>query len=49
MVEEIVSVDYGFCGALPFAAWPWTGFGKAMGNELIAQHVALYLAKGAEA
>ena len=49
MVEEIISVDYGLDGVSPFAAWPWGGFGKAMCNELIAQNVGLYLARGAEA
>ena len=48
VVEEIISQDYGFDGASPLAVWPWADFGKVMGNELIAQNVALYPAKGAE-
>ena len=47
-VKEIISQDYGFDDASPFAVWPWTDFGKVMSNELIAQNIALYPVKGAE-
>lgn len=48
IVEGIISRDHGSGDASPFASWPWADFGKVMGNELIAHHVALYPAKGAE-
>ena len=47
-VKEIISQDYGFDDASPFAVWPWTDFGKVMSNELIAQNIALYPVRGAE-
>lgn len=48
IVKEIISQDYGSDDASPFAAWPWADFGKMMSDELIAQNVALYPAKGTE-
>ena len=48
IVREIISQDHGSEDVSPFAAWPWADFGKVMGDELIAQNVARYPAKGAE-